>query len=65
MFVHQPLVVYLCVSESICVCAILLGALRMVDYETFTCMSGTILPTMCQLLVCRVPNCQQCVNFWW
>ena len=37
MFEHQPLVVYLCVSECIC-----------------TSMSGTILPTMCQLLVCRV-----------
>ena len=28
-------------------------------------MSGTILPTMCQLLVCRVQYCQQCVKFWW
>ena len=35
------------------------------DYETFASMSGTILPTMCQLLVCRVQYCQQCVNFWW
>ena len=35
------------------------------DYETFTSMSSTILPTMCQLLVCRVQYCQQCVNFWW
>ena len=33
------------------------------DYETFTSMSGTILPTMCQLLVCRVQYCQQCVKF--
>ena len=35
------------------------------DYETFTSMSGTILPTMCQLLFCRVHYCQQCVKFWW
>ena len=35
------------------------------DYETFTSMSGTILPTMCQLLVCRVQYCQQRVKFWW
>ena len=53
MFGHQPLVVYLCVSKCICVCDI---AWRMVkvDYETFTSMSGTILPTMCQLFVCTM-----------
>ena len=34
----------------------------MADYETFTSMSGAIVPTMCQLLVCRVQYCQQCVN---
>ena len=55
MFGHQSLVVYLCVSEC----------MMKVDYETFTSMSGTILPTMCQLLLCRVPYCQQCVNCWW
>ena len=33
------------------------------DYETFTSMSGTILPTMCQLLVCRVQYCQNVSNF--
>ena len=30
------------------------------DYETFTSTSGTILPTMCQLLVRQVQYCQQC-----
>ena len=35
------------------------------DYETFTSLSGTILPTMCQLFVCREQYCQQCVKFWW
>ena len=45
MFGHQPLVVYLCVSECIC-----------------TSMSGTILPTICQRLVCRVEYCQQGVK---
>ena len=34
------------------------------DYDTFTSMSGTILPTICQLLVCRVQYCQLCVKFW-
>ena len=58
MFRHQPLVVYLCVSECICVCDIDRRMMK-VNYETFTSMSGTILPTICQLLVCRVPYCQQ------
>ena len=54
MFGHQPLVVYLCVSECICVCDIARHMMK-VDCETFTSMSGTILPTMCKLLVCPVP----------
>ena len=68
MFVHLPLVVYLCVSECIsmcvCVCDIARRMMR-IDYETCTSMSGTILPTMCELLVCRVPYCQECVKFGW
>ena len=44
---HQPLVVYLCVSECVCVCDIARRMMK-VDSETFTSMSGTILPTMCQ-----------------
>ena len=64
MFGHQPLVDYLCVSECICVCDIARRMMK-VDSEAFTSMSGTILPTMCQLLVCRAPYCQQCVKFWW
>ena len=63
MFGHQPLVVYLCVSECTCVCDIARRMMK-VDYETFTSMSVTILPTMCQLLVCHVPYCQQWVKFW-
>ena len=40
MFVHQPVVVYLCVGECIlCVCDIDRRMLK-VDYETFTDMSG-------------------------
>ena len=27
------------------------GEYRHTNYETFTCMSGTILPTMCQIVV--------------
>ena len=58
MFGHQPLVVYLCVSECICVSADMLPYCSAHDewllYETFTSMSGTIQPTMCQVLVCRV-----------
>ena len=46
MCVHQPLVVYLCVSECVCVCDIA-RRMIMVDYATWTSMSGTILPTMC------------------
>ena len=53
-FVHQPLVVYLCVSECICVSPLLLGAWWMADYETFTGMAGTILPTM--LTFIKWPN---------
>ena len=64
MFGHQPLVVYLCVIECICVCDIARHMMK-VDYETFTSMSGTILPIMCQLLVCCVPYFQQCVKFFW
>ena len=52
MFRHQPLVVYLCVSECICVCDIARRMMK-VDYETFSSMPGTILPTIGQLLVCR------------
>ena len=48
MFGYQPLVVYLCVSEYICC----------------TSMSGTILPTMCQLFSMS-GTIKQCVNFWW
>ena len=62
MFGHQPLVVYLCVSECICLCDI---ARRLIIHETVTSMPGTILTTMYQLLVCRVQYCQQCVKFWW
>ena len=62
MFGHRPLVVYLCVSECSCVCDIARRMMK-VDYETFTSMS--ILQTICQLLVCRVPYCQQRVKFWW
>ena len=47
MFGHQPLAVYLCVSECICVCDIARRMMK-VDYETFT---STILPTMYQILV--------------
>ena len=39
------------------------GGYRHTDYETFTSMSGTILPTMCQPLVCSVQYCQQCFKF--
>ena len=65
MFGHQPSVVYLCASKCIiCLCDIAWRMMK-VDYETFTSMPGTQLPTMCQLLVCRVPYCQQCVTCWW
>ena len=70
MFGHQPLVVYLCVSECICVSADMLPYCSVHDewlimkilqvcqvlyntannVSTFS-MSGTILPTMCQILV--------------
>ena len=80
MFGHQPLVVYLWVSECICASADMLPYCFAHDewlttkphkyvrhntannVSTFS-MSGAILPTMCQLLVCRVQYCQQCVNF--
>ena len=48
MFGHRPLVLYLCVSECICVCDIARRMMK-VDYESFTSMSGTLLPTMYQL----------------
>ena len=48
MFVHQPLVVYLCVSECLCVCYI---ARRMMKVEYGT------------LQVCQVQYCQQYFNF--
>ena len=48
--------VRVCVCLCVCLCvrghvAILLGARGMADYETFACMSGTMMPTMCQILV--------------
>ena len=68
MFGHQPLVVYLCVSECICVSAdmlpycsahgqwLIMKLLKYVRYNTANkvstfSMSGTILPTMRQMLV--------------
>ena len=60
MFGHQPLVVYLCVSECICVSADMLPYCSAHDeyvryntankVSTFS-MPGTILPTLCQILV--------------
>ena len=69
MFGHQPLVVYLCVSECICVSAdmlpycsahdewLIMKLLQVCQVKstanngsTFS-MSGTILPTMCQILM--------------
>ena len=35
------------------------------NLRPITSMSGTILPTMCQLVLCRVQYCQQCIKFWW
>ena len=60
MFGHQPLVVYLCVRKCICVSAGMLPYCSAHDewlILKLTSMSGTILPTMCQLLVCRVQYC--------
>ena len=68
MFVHQPLVVYLCVNECTCVSAdmlpycsahdewLIMKLYKYVRYNTANnvstfSMSGTILPTMCQILV--------------
>ena len=48
MFIHQPLVLYLCVSECLCVCYIARRMMK-VEYETFTSMSRSILPTIFQL----------------
>ena len=39
------------------------GGYRHTDYETFTSMSGTILPTMCQLLVCRYSTANNVSTF--
>ena len=62
MFEHQPLVVYLCMNECICLCDIARRMMK-VDNETFTSMSCTILPTMCQLLVCRVHTANNVSTF--
>ena len=51
MFGHQPLVVYLCVSECICVSADMLPYCSAHDDVSTFSMSGTILPTMCDILV--------------
>ena len=53
MFEHQPLVVYLCVSECICVSA------DMLPY----CSAHDEWLIMKLLQVFRVQYCQQCVNF--
>ena len=46
---HQSLAVYLCVSVSVCPRTCRHIALRVMN--GCLCMSGTILPTMCQMLV--------------
>ena len=51
MFEHQPLVVYLCVSESLCVSTDMLPS----------CSAHDEWLIMKVLQVCQV--CQQCVNF--
>ena len=43
---HQPLVVYLCVSECICVCDIARRMMK-VDSETFTSMSSQATILVC------------------
>ena len=49
MFGHQPLVVYLCVSE--CICTSMPGAiLPTINVSTFS-VSGAILPTIFQIVV--------------
>ena len=53
MFEHQPLVVYLCVSECICV------SVDMLPY----CSAYDEWLIMKLLQVCQVLYCQQCVNF--
>ena len=65
MFGHQPLVVYLFVSECICVGDI---ARRMMkaDYEMFTSMSLRYnSANNAQFVICRVTYYQQGVDFWW
>ena len=54
MFGHQPLVVYLCVSECICVSADMLLNYYSAHNEWMI---------MKLLQVCQVQYCQQCVNF--
>ena len=53
MFVDQPLVVYLCVTEFICVSADMLPHCSAHD--------GWLIMKLVQ--VCQVQYCQQCVNF--
>ena len=53
MFGRQPLVVYLCVSECICV------SVDMLPY----CSAHDERLIMKLLQVCQVQYCQQCVNF--
>ena len=54
MFGHKPLVVYLCVSECICVSA---------DMSPY-CSAHDEWLIMKLLQVCRVQYGQQCVKFW-
>ena len=55
MFEHQPLVVYLCVSECICVSADMSPYCSAHDewliMKLLHSMTGSILPTMYQILV--------------
>ena len=55
MFGYQPLVVYLCVSECICVSA----------HRLRFCSAHDERLIMKRLQVCQVQYCQQCVNFYY
>ena len=54
MFGHQPFVVYLCVSECICVRA-----------QVAHCSAHDEWLIMKLLQVCQIRYCQQCVNFYY